>query len=249
MGKTKESSHNRRKSDLARSPLNDRATRAELCSRIKGLVQNGQSIEQISAKLGKSQEVLLAWSRKWEDICEALFRSKTPPISVQCKGNGGPSFIPADMSLDGGYFPEACEIVEALGMQGMSAAEISVQIGADKQKLKKWAENHPEFAQAMVRAKEYEQGWWERKARENLENGRFNANLWYRASVFRFPEYQEIAASRKIEVSGNTSVEVSHSVAMDTARRVMLILEEAAKDGETLGLKALPALDDKNKQE
>lgn len=61
-----------------------------------------------------------------------------------------------------------------------------------------WADAHPEFSEALTRAKQKAQAWFEREGREGLRAEKFNSALWAKQMSARHRnEYTE----RK-EVSG-----------------------------------------------
>lgn len=103
------------------------------------------------------------------------------------------------------YDPEYCETVVALGSQGKSKVEIAFEIGVIAETLDNWAKAHPEFFEALTRAKQAEQVWWERKGRDNIESQVFQASMWSRSMAARFPkdwrEKSEVDMTGKLEVS------------------------------------------------
>lgn len=86
------------------------------------------------------------------------------------------------------YKPSYCDRVIALGREGKSQCEIAEAIGVARTTMRGWAEQNPAFAEALKRAKDFEQAWWERTAREGLRDHAFNAALWSRSVSARFRE-------------------------------------------------------------
>lgn len=86
------------------------------------------------------------------------------------------------------YDPAYCERVIALGKEGKSRAEIASALECSRQTLAAWEAAHPEFLSALQRAKDEELAWWEAKAREGLDNPKFNAAIWAKSVNGRFPK-------------------------------------------------------------
>lgn len=129
-----------------------------------------------------------------------------------------------------------CDKVVEMGAQGCSPMEISAEIDVDYRTMDHWREVSPEFSRAMMRAKQLEQGWWERQAHENLKNRDFNANLWLKSAIFRFKDYADQNRAHKLEISGRVdqNIEINHNILMDTTRRVMQILEDGAQAAQLI---------------
>lgn len=86
------------------------------------------------------------------------------------------------------YRPEFCDRVIELGREGKSRAEIASALDCSRQTLATWEKVHPEFLDALQRAKDEELAWWEGKAREGLDKGSaFNAAIWAKSVNGRFP--------------------------------------------------------------
>jgi hypothetical protein len=86
------------------------------------------------------------------------------------------------------YDPAYCDQVVELGAQGKSRVQISALIGVHRSTLDDWAKAHPEFSEALTRAKELEQHWWEEQAQLGLWSKEFNAPLWKANVAGRFRE-------------------------------------------------------------
>lgn len=86
------------------------------------------------------------------------------------------------------YRDEYCDTVIALGREGKSKVQIAVALGVVRQTLDNWTEQHPEFLDAMTRAREESQAWWEDKGQTGLEGQGFNASLWAKNVSCRFPQ-------------------------------------------------------------
>jgi hypothetical protein len=85
------------------------------------------------------------------------------------------------------YRPEFCQRVVDLGNQGYSQAMIIADIGAgSRETIDNWKKAHPEFLDAMKRARDLALAWWERKGLENANNRDFNSNLYRIIMMARF---------------------------------------------------------------
>lgn len=92
---------------------------------------------------------------------------------------------------------ELCERVIALGSEGKSPVQISAAIGVPRTTMDSWAEVHPDFSEALTRAKELEQVWWENQGQNALENKEFHANLWIKSMQARFRD--DYTERRKVD--------------------------------------------------
>lgn len=100
------------------------------------------------------------------------------------------------------YRPEFCDIVVELGKQGKSKTAIACELGVVKQTLYSWMSSHPEFLDAMMRAEQFSQLWWEDRAQKGIDKptSEFNAGLWGKVMSARFPaEYRE---QKAVELTG-----------------------------------------------
>lgn len=84
------------------------------------------------------------------------------------------------------YKSEYCERIIELGRQGWSVSEWAMDLGVCRQTLETWARQHPDFLEAFAKAKTAEQAFFEKAARENLPNNRYNTNLWIKSAQARF---------------------------------------------------------------
>lgn len=63
------------------------------------------------------------------------------------------------------YEPSMLETVFAVGANGGTHAEMAVELGIDRVTFYRWTENNEEFRNAVKRADDAAQVWWERAAR------------------------------------------------------------------------------------
>jgi hypothetical protein len=87
------------------------------------------------------------------------------------------------------YRPEYCERVVELGKQGKSRVQIADALDLNSRStLDDWAEVHPEFSEALTRAKMAEQAYWEELGHQALFADRFQAVVWKTSMQARFRE-------------------------------------------------------------
>lgn len=77
------------------------------------------------------------------------------------------------------YDPAMCETVIELGAKGASRAEIAMELGIHWDTFHEWQKQHPAFSDAIKRAMQLAQGWWEKKGREaTFASEGFNATSY-----------------------------------------------------------------------
>lgn len=86
------------------------------------------------------------------------------------------------------YLPAYCEQVKAWGKEGRSKAQIADRLDVARQTLDNWAAVHPEFLDALTRARDSAQAWFEDKGQDGLTAPGFNASLWAKQVSCRFRE-------------------------------------------------------------
>ena len=99
------------------------------------------------------------------------------------------------------YKPEFCETVIAVGEEGGWLCEMAEACDVARSTMDEWAANYPEFSEALTRAKQKAQAWFEREGREGLKAERFNAPLWQKQMSARhreeYTERQQIQGAGK----------------------------------------------------
>lgn len=98
------------------------------------------------------------------------------------------------------YRPEHCQQVIDLGRLGKSHAQIAATLDVARQTLHNWAATHPEFLDAITRARDLAQSWWEDKGQGGLDQPGFNASLWAKSVSARFPD--DYTERQKRELTG-----------------------------------------------
>ena len=109
--------------------------------------------------------------------------------------------------------------------QGMSLNEAALNAGISAVAQWKWQQDDtkPEFQKAVKEGLRAAEVWWERHARENIGNSKFNAVLWMMNMSNRF------GWKRKDDVSVNANSTVTHEIKFEhdehRAAEVARILE------------------------
>lgn len=94
------------------------------------------------------------------------------------------------------YRPEYCQRVIEAGKVGKSIVGMAVACGVCRDTLSNWAEEYPEFFQALKEAQDLSQDWWEERGRihmledygEGAHGTKLNAPVWSRSMAARFPK-------------------------------------------------------------
>jgi hypothetical protein len=86
------------------------------------------------------------------------------------------------------YRKEFCELVIGYGEDGKSRAWIAATLGVVRQTLANWEASHPEFLDAMERAHNLAQKWWEDAGQEGMTTSGFNGSVYSRSMAARFPD-------------------------------------------------------------
>lgn len=88
------------------------------------------------------------------------------------------------------YDPAYCDLVLELGKDGKSRAQIAAALDCSRQTLANWEEKHPDFMDAMTRARDLSLAWWEGAGQKGIWLGGsgFNANAFSLQIRNRFPD-------------------------------------------------------------
>lgn len=106
----------------------------------------------------------------------------------------------ADMGRPTDYTPLYCVQVIELGRAGKSHAQIAAALDVARQTLHNWCDVRPEFLDAMKRARDLSQAWWEQSAQDGLATPGYNAALWAKSMPARFPD--DYSERSKVELTG-----------------------------------------------
>lgn len=76
------------------------------------------------------------------------------------------------------YDAKFCDTVIEVGEEGGWLSEMAEACDVCRATMDVWAAAHPEFLEALTRAKQKAQAWFERQGRLGLTAERFNSALW-----------------------------------------------------------------------
>lgn len=111
------------------------------------------------------------------------------------------------------YDPKYCQLVIEIGEQGGWLAEMAEACDVVRSTMDEWAANHPEFSEALTRAKQKAQAWFELKGREGLTAEKFNSALWAKQMSARHRD--EYTERQQVEHSGGLQINVVDSFVTD----------------------------------
>jgi hypothetical protein len=90
------------------------------------------------------------------------------------------------------YKQEFCDTVISVGEAGGWLSEMAEACDVHRSTMDEWAANYPDFSEALMRAKQKAQAWFERMGREGLVMDKFNSSLWQKQMSARHrDEYSE----------------------------------------------------------
>ena len=129
------------------------------------------------------------------------------------------------------YRPEFCQRIIELGKRGYSQARMAADLDVAKQTITDWANRHPEFSDALKRARTHSQCWWEDAAQNGLQNREFNAAIWDKSvkSMFR-EDYTDRTVNEMVGKDGETLTLSDNS---EAARAIAFMLGRAIGRQET----------------
>lgn len=84
------------------------------------------------------------------------------------------------------YHPLLCDWAIWLGKRGYSIRQIAVLFDVSHETLYAWGREKPEFSDALTRAREGAQYWWETVGQASLHSKQFQFGLWNKIVSSRF---------------------------------------------------------------
>jgi transposase len=110
------------------------------------------------------------------------------------------------------YDPKYCEAVIEYGKQGLSKAQMAARLEVHRETLNNWADNHPEFFDAIKKATDLAQDLWEQRfvkgALGEDEGQQMNPTMMIFLMKNRFPADWCEKQTTEHEVSGAKKVVV-----------------------------------------
>lgn len=108
------------------------------------------------------------------------------------------------------YRPEFCEEVVRHGAEGLSRVQIAAELMVSRQTLHDWEKAYPDFLDAMTRARDLSQAWFEKMGQRGLRlpTKEFNTALWAKQVSNRFRE--DYTDRKEVEHSGSGFALIVH---------------------------------------
>lgn len=101
------------------------------------------------------------------------------------------------------YKSDFCALAVLLGAEGKSFTQIAAHIGVSRESIYEWARVHPEFSDALSRARMLSQSWWEDAGQKYLTMPGFQASMWAKNMSCRFPDdWRDITRSEQTGKDG-----------------------------------------------
>ncbi len=136
------------------------------------------------------------------------------------------------------YRPEFCEQVVELGRQGKSYTQIASALDINKSTLYEWKDRYPDFSNALTRARQEAQTWWEDVGQSALFAEKFQPVVYNRAMQCRFPEdylEKQQVNNQTLDKDGKPTDPVSGNVAVIVAQDSLAAALENIKNGKARG--------------
>ena len=118
------------------------------------------------------------------------------------------------------YRKEFCQIIMDIGTDGGWMCEMAEACDVHRNTFDNWAEDHPEFLEALTRAKQKAQAWFEITGRTGMTADRFNSSLWQKQMSARHP----------IEYTENRNHQMTGAGGKDLAPQIIVIQGKSVED-------------------
>ena len=98
------------------------------------------------------------------------------------------------------YDPSYCDQVIEWGAQGKSITWMAAQLDISRDTIYEWERVHPDFSDALKRARTKCQSWWEDQGQNGMSTPMFNGGVWAKNMGARFKD--DWSDSKKVELTG-----------------------------------------------
>lgn len=105
-----------------------------------------------------------------------------------------------DMARPTDYRPEYCDQVIAWGEEGKSYTWMAAALDVSRECIYEWARVHPEFSDALTRARAKAQALWEDMGQTGINSPMFNGSVWAKSMAARFPD--DWRENKGVELTG-----------------------------------------------
>ena len=106
--------------------------------------------------------------------------------------------MPAGRPTD--YSPDHCDKVVEWGKAGKSLTWIAAELDVSRETIYEWQRVHPEFSDAITRARVKAQAVWEDYGQNGMFMPGFNASAWAKSISARFPD--DWRENKGVELTG-----------------------------------------------
>ncbi len=120
------------------------------------------------------------------------------------------------------YKEEYCDLVMEVGSEGGWLAEMAEACDVHRSTMDEWAGKHPKFSEALTRAKQKAQAWFEKTGRHGMTADKFNSSLWARQMSSRHPD--EYTERNRLEHTGKGGKDLPETDTRQLARAVVALL-------------------------
>ena len=133
------------------------------------------------------------------------------------------------------YNPEFCEQIVEWGKLGKSRTWIATELNVHRDTLYEWEQVHPEFSDAMARAKALEQRRREDAGQDGMRLQGFGQSIWSRSMAARFPKEWREKTSLVGGDDGDSPIKQEISVGADAFTRAIVGLAARSAESSTDG--------------
>jgi hypothetical protein len=98
------------------------------------------------------------------------------------------------------YDPAFCDLVVEWGAAGKSLTWMAAELDVSRECVYEWGRTHPEFSDALTRARAKSQKWWEDAGQTAMMLPGFSGSVWAKSMAARFPE--DWRENKGVELTG-----------------------------------------------
>jgi hypothetical protein len=113
------------------------------------------------------------------------------------------------------YKEDYCSKVLEWGSIGKSLTWMAAELDVSRDTVYEWAKVHPEFSDALTRARQRCQAWWEDQGQDGIKSPMFNGGVWAKNMGARFKA--DWGDTKSVEVSGKDGapIQTENKTALD----------------------------------
>lgn len=123
------------------------------------------------------------------------------------------------------YDPSICDTVVEMGKYGASKAEMALELDIDYSTFLAWQQKHKEFSEAVKKATDNSQGWWEKLGRQaakgDVEGFNGTAYVFNMKNRFKWADRAEVDnKSSDGSMTPQTNVTIDAKAVSDLASKL-----------------------------